>query len=1341
MRKIQLINIVAVSLFGTLAHASPVSNLGGTVFRELPLNGAVSNTYGVQDTNELGVSGVDVTVTGENGTVVTVQTNTAGSWTASGAFGNDARVEVTGIPTYLQSSEFGTDSGTTVQFVTDDQAAINVGLHNASQYCQANPKAITPVYVNGDPAANGLSESVYAYDYSGANKTTIASKTETGATWGVAYDSKRNTLYTSSVLRRHVGIGPSGGSAIYAIADPKGTPGTATLLHDLTTATGVPTNTARSLIGVDPTDLNHDDPAFPLVAKVGLGDIDISEDGDTLFVTNLTDKFIYSVDLNNPAAAAALLPAFPTTTCNNGEARPWALKVHDAKLYLGVVCSAEGASGTAADLGAYVYAFDGTSWTTAINNYSLDYPRQLAAPLNNAAWRPWRDTVADFSPPNNSAFTRATPILSDIEFDDSGNMILGFIDRTSMQYGALNWGTGTNESIRYQVASGGDILRAVTNNDGTFTVETITAATDEFYDSDLKVSSAHQETAQGGLAVLSGTNEVVSTGMDPISFNTGGIYWFNNSSGTTNNRFELFSGRNPDTGFMGKGAGLGDVELLCDPAPIQIGNFVWVDTDNDGIQDPDESPIAGVTVYLYEGATLVSTATTSATGEYYFGGAANINMNGGALKTETNYQLRIDLVDPTLGGKAPTTQDAGTDIHDSDGDDGILNTGFSTIAYTTGNAGENDHTLDFGFVQTPVTVKIGNLVWIEDDNDGDSTTGTITPVVGTTVTATASDGTTTYTGTTDVNGNYLIDVPANDTYTVTVATPSGVVPTAGSTDSDVGTDTSGENNKTHNGAGTTVTVETTDNLTLDFGFTPPTTPLVKIGNLVWIEDDNDGDSTTGNITPVVGTTVTATASDGTTTYTGTTDTNGNYLIDVPANDTYTVTVATPSGVVPTAGSTDSDVGTDTSGENNKTHNGAGTTVTVETTDNLTLDFGFTPPTTPLVKIGNLVWIEDDNDGDSTTGNITPVVGTTVTATASDGTTTYTGTTDTNGNYLIDVPANDTYTVTVATPSGVVPTAGSTDSDVGTDTSGENNKTHNGAGTTVTVETTDNLTLDFGFVSVPTVKIGDLVWIEDDNDGDSTTGNITPVAGVVVTATASDGTIYTDTTDASGNYLIDVPENDTYTVTVATPTGNVPTLGSNDNSVPDATSENNKTHDGLGGTSVVVVTEDNLTLDFGFTPSVKIGSLIWYEDDNDGDATTGTVTYPPAGVVVTARAADGSIYTGVTGANGSYSIDVPINGTYTVTIPPPSGYSPTSGSGDSGVPGDNSEDNQSHNGSGTTVTVGTTDNLTVDFGFINNSLLPPPSNEPIPTLSEWALMLLMMMLGFIGYRQGLVRKKS
>lgn len=162
---------------------------------------------------------------------------------------------------------------------------------------------------------------------------------------------------------------------------------------------------------------------------------------------------------------------------------------------------------------------------------------------------------------------------------------------------------------------------------------------------------------------------------------------------------------------------------------------------------------------------------------------------------------------------------------------------------------------------------------------------------------------------------------------------------------------------------------------------------------------------------------------------------------------------------------------------------------------------------------------------------------------------------------------------------------------------------------------------FGCTPATTVAIGDVVWLEDDNDGDASTGNITyPAEGTVVTATASDGTTtYTGSTDVAGGYNIEVPKDDTYTVTVATPTGFIPTAGSDDNNVPDDVTENNLSHDGAG-TTVVVADSDNLTLDFGFTPplpdlnltkvldetSAKRGDTVVYtlalNNEGDGDAT-------------------------------------------------------------------------------------------------------------------------------------------
>lgn len=55
------------------------------------------------------------------------------------------------------------------------------------------------------------------------------------------------------------------------------------------------------------------------------------------------------------------------------------------------------------------------------------------------------------------------------------------------------------------------------------------------------------------------------------------------------------------------------------PAPVVIGDYVWNDTNHNGVQDNNETGIPGVTVYLYNTqGQLVSTTTTDANGHYTF---------------------------------------------------------------------------------------------------------------------------------------------------------------------------------------------------------------------------------------------------------------------------------------------------------------------------------------------------------------------------------------------------------------------------------------------------------------------------------------------------------------------------------------------------------------------------------------------------------------------------------------------------------------------------------------------------------------------------------------------------
>jgi hypothetical protein len=194
---------------------------------------------------------------------------------------------------------------------------------------------------------------------------------------------------------------------------------------------------------------------------------------------------------------------------------------------------------------------------------------------------------------------------------------------------------------------------------------------------------------------------------------------------------------------------------------------------------------------------------------------------GDGIRASTSYQLVLSQVEGKLGEAAPSADlPAGC----SNVDD-IDSTANGVIDVTMGT--QNKTEVNFGVGTPATTVKIGSRIWIEDDNDGDASTGKITkPEAGLVVTATAADGTK-YTGKTDANGDYSIDVPANSTYTVTAEAPKGTCPSEGCDDSykqdnDV-TDTTTENDKSHDSAkGTSVTVGTEDNMTVDFGFCPIT---------------------------------------------------------------------------------------------------------------------------------------------------------------------------------------------------------------------------------------------------------------------------------------------------------------------------------------------------------------------------------------------------------------------------------------------------------------------------------------------------------------------------------------
>ncbi|MDH3404116.1 MAG: C25 family cysteine peptidase, partial [Acidobacteriota bacterium] len=217
----------------------------------------------------------------------------------------------------------------------------------------------------------------------------------------------------------------------------------------------------------------------------------------------------------------------------------------------------------------------------------------------------------------------------------------------------------------------------------------------------------HDETSLGGLFQVPINTEVLSTVYDPLNSSagsqvfSGGIHWWRRADGQVDNLYRVFLRTDPNT--FGKAGGLGDLEALCDPAPLQIGNRVWLDADVDGLQDPGEAGLSGLTVAIYSnadgvcdgtGEVLLGSVVTAANGTYLF---TDANVTGG-LQYGTKYCLRIVVP----GGFGATVRDATPvgdgrdDVRDSDGDPAPF-PGSVVTSFTTGGPGNNRHVYDFGF--------------------------------------------------------------------------------------------------------------------------------------------------------------------------------------------------------------------------------------------------------------------------------------------------------------------------------------------------------------------------------------------------------------------------------------------------------------------------------------------------------------------------------------------------------------------------------------------------------------------------------------------------------------------
>lgn len=796
-KKALLASLVCLTVSGHSAWA----DVGGSVYRDLPLNGTTVNTYGVKEANELGVANITVTVTDSSGNNVVgspTTTDPSGNWSILGTSG-DLRVEFSNIPSYLQSSPVNTGSNTSVQFIADGDTA-NLGLHDPLDFSQPDPDIILPLHINGDPNAGGTAETepgliLHAYNVtdgsSGAN-VNISTTGVTGATYGIAYQRDTGTVFSAAFVKRHVGLENSLGS-IFITTDLYGTPNT-TEYADLSALLGnfgiLP---ARPDLPANITDPSVDAGVYAEVGKLGLGDLDISADGSKLYTVNLAAKSLLTIDIGNPAKAAGSLNAaditetlIPTPTCNNGQWRPFGLGVGSGKVFVGGVCDAS--SGVIGDLSGHVFTYDlATSSFDAgsVLDFPLDFAR-LPVNVNNPncnSWKPWSDDFADAENYETNKYCLPQPIFSDIEFDIDGSLVFGFRDRFGDQFGHNN--NAPDGSGLFQAQANGDVYRAH-NNGGSFVFESNAVAGSltgcgannndgpgggEFYCEDGVFT--HPNSSVGGAALLSGSGEVVLSMMDPINLWSGGTRWFNNTTGQKNKDYEVFNTGSGGTATFGKANGIGDLEFISSPAPLEIGNRVWEDVNGNGLQDAGEAGIDGVNVTLNCGG-VDFTQTTANGGQYLF---TDTNVTGG-IPRDTDCTISV----PTdVNGQVLTTQTTTTDETLGSNPD----TGTGSFTFRSGLSGQNNHTYDIGYRNAPaqtVDLAITKVAVPTSANSGDNVTYTITvtnngpdaatgvevndqlPAGVTYSTHTASQGTFT-----DTNGLWVVgDLAVNQSATLSI---------------------------------------------------------------------------------------------------------------------------------------------------------------------------------------------------------------------------------------------------------------------------------------------------------------------------------------------------------------------------------------------------------------------------------------------------------------------------------------------------------------------------------------------------------------------------------------------
>lgn len=316
-----------------------------------------------------------------------------------------------------------------------------------------------------------------------------------GSVYGLAYDdgavSGVRRIFAAAFTKRMVSFGPGGSGAIYEF--------------NLTTRSWSPSPVAVVSAGNPRPNPNDpkDEQAIGAVGKTGLGDMEISPDGRTLYVMNLAARRIERFDISS--GPLQLLPALPIAfdaipgygVAMDSDLRPFALEFYplapatDPILAVGVTDTAERATWPRPNLwpSIHVLAYrTGSRAWSHIMSESLVTPA-IADRLNGGnfgglwddpgyterdlrAWNPWQSRLDRMPSRPNSEGSQTIeypqPWLTDIEFITTPGpttaasaldtrILIGLRDRTGDQVFA-NAAPGNSANDKIAITQGDTLV-------------------------------------------------------------------------------------------------------------------------------------------------------------------------------------------------------------------------------------------------------------------------------------------------------------------------------------------------------------------------------------------------------------------------------------------------------------------------------------------------------------------------------------------------------------------------------------------------------------------------------------------------------------------------------------------------------------------------------------------------------------------------------------------------------------------------------------------------------------------------------------------------------------------